>query len=59
MRGSAHSLMMEDKEKTVWPFGKLKEGGRVTTPLGMQPLGAFYGKLTDRFGVQWMLNCPT
>jgi PhnB protein len=24
----------------------------------MQPWGAFYGKLTDRFGVQWMLNCP-
>jgi PhnB protein len=30
----------------------------VTTPLGMQPWGDYYGKLTDRFGVQWMLNFP-
>jgi PhnB protein len=58
MRGSAHILMMDDKEQTTRLFDKLKVGGRVTTPLGMQPWGAFYGKLTDRFGVQWMLNCP-
>jgi PhnB protein len=25
--------------------------------LGIQPWGDYYGKLTDRFGVQWMLNC--
>src|SRR5450631_3272351 len=59
MRGSAHILMMRDREQTSRLFDRLKEGGRVTTPLGMQPWGAFYGKLTDRFGVQWMLNCPT
>jgi PhnB protein len=23
----------------------------------MQPWGDYYGKLTDRFGVQWMFNC--
>ena len=23
----------------------------------IQPWGDYYGKLTDRFGVQWMLNC--
>jgi PhnB protein len=58
MRGSAHILMMDDREQTIRLFDSLKDGGRVTTPLGMQPWGAFYGKLTDRFGVQWMLNCP-
>ena len=26
--------------------------------LGMQPWGDYYRKLTDRFGVQWMLNLP-
>jgi hypothetical protein len=26
-------------------------------PLGMQPWGSYYGKLSNRFGVQWMLNC--
>jgi uncharacterized glyoxalase superfamily protein PhnB len=32
-------------------------GLHVTPPLGMQRRGACYGKLTDRFGVQWRFNC--
>jgi PhnB protein len=58
MRGSAHMLMMDDRESTDRLFGRLAEGGTVTTPLGIQPWGDYYGKLTDRFGVQWMLNLP-
>jgi PhnB protein len=58
MRGSAHILMMDDRAQTETLFGRLAEGGTITTPLGIQPWGAFYGKLTDQFGVQWMLNCP-
>jgi PhnB protein len=57
MRGSAHILMMEDPERTRELFGRLAEGGKVTTPLGIHPWGDLYGKLTDRYGVQWMLNC--
>ena len=57
MRGSAHILMLSNRERTEALFARLGEGGRVTTPLGIQPWGDFYGKLTDRFGVQWMLNC--
>jgi PhnB protein len=56
MRGSAHFVMMDDRAETERLFGRLAEGGTVTTPLGVQPWG-FYGKLTDQFGVQWMLNC--
>ncbi len=58
MRGSAHILMMEDREWTAALFARLGAGGRVTTPLAVQSWGDFYGKLTDRFGIQWMLNCP-
>ncbi|HVO02052.1 MAG TPA: VOC family protein [Candidatus Cybelea sp.] len=58
MRGSAHILMTDDRETTDRLFAKLSEGGRITTALGMQPWGDYYGKLTDRFGVQWMLNLP-
>lgn len=58
MRGSAHILMMDNKEQTDRLFALLSEGANVTTPLGMQPWGDYYGKLTDQFGVQWMLNCP-
>jgi PhnB protein len=57
MRGSAHILMIPDRERMDELFKRLAEGGRITTPLGMQPWGNYYGKVTDRFGVQWMLNC--
>jgi PhnB protein len=57
MRGSAHILMMDDRSQTERLFRRLAEGGTITTPLGVQAWGDFYGKLTDRFGVQWMLNC--
>jgi PhnB protein len=59
MRGSAHFLLMDDREGTDRLFGLLAEGGTVTTPLGVQPWGDYYGKLTDRFGVQWMIDCPS
>jgi PhnB protein len=29
----------------------------IITPLSIQPWGDYYGKLTDKFGVQWMFNC--
>lgn len=57
MRGSAHILMMQDREQTRLLFERLARGGEVATALGIQPWGDYYGKLTDRFGVQWMLNC--
>lgn len=58
MRGSAHILMMDSRDETEQLFCKLSEGGRITTPLGIQSWGSFYGKTTDQFGVQWMIDCP-
>jgi len=57
MRGSAHILMMHDRALTEQLFTSLGAGGTITTPLAIQPWGDCYGKLTDRFGVQWMFNC--
>jgi len=57
MRGSAHILMMDDRAQTRKLFERMAVGGNVTTALGIQPWGDYYGKLTDRFGVQWMMNC--
>jgi PhnB protein len=59
MRGSAHILMTGDREQTTLLFERMARGGSVTTALAVQPWGAWYGKFTDRFGVQWMLNCPS
>jgi len=57
MRGSAMMFELGSREQTEQLFQRLAPDGRVTTPLGVQPWGDFYGKLTDRFGVQWMFNC--
>jgi PhnB protein len=49
--------MMDDRDQTIRLFKALANSGTVTTALGIQLWGDFYGKLTDQFGVQWMLNC--
>jgi len=58
MRGSAHLLITDDRAETERLFARLAEDGVITTPLGIQVWGDFFGKLADRFGVQWMLNAP-
>ena len=58
MRGSAHLLELDSRAQTDALFAQLSERGQVTTALAVQPWGSYYGKLTDRFGVQWMLSTP-
>ena len=56
MRGFANFVMLDDHVQTRRLFDRMAQAGRITTPLGPQPWGDYYGKLTDRFGVQWMFN---
>ena len=34
----------------------LADGGQVSMPLEQAPWGDFFGQLTDKFGVSWMVN---
>jgi PhnB protein len=56
MRGIALFIQLQTADQVRSTFSRLSEGGVVTTPLGPQPWSALYGKATDRFGVQWMIN---
>ncbi|HEY3253344.1 MAG TPA: VOC family protein, partial [Polyangiaceae bacterium] len=47
MRGSAMMFELNDRAQTEQLFNRLAAGGRITTPLGVQPWGDYYGKLTD------------
>jgi PhnB protein len=38
-------------------FNGLAAGGQVEMPLQDMFWGAYFGSLTDRFGVRWMVNC--
>ena len=44
----------EDEIKTF--FSKLSSGGKVTHQLENTFWGAVFGQLTDKFGMDWMLN---
>ena len=37
-------------------FAALGQGGTVLMPLADQPWGAKFGMLTDRYGIQWMVD---
>ncbi|RPI73020.1 MAG: VOC family protein [Ignavibacteriales bacterium] len=50
------SLEADNKEEADKLFKSLSEGGKVTMPLADAFWGAYFGMLTDKFGVHWMVN---
>jgi len=50
------SLEAETKAEADKIFNALSAGGKVTMPLGLQFWGAYYGMLTDKFGILWMMS---
>ncbi|MCW1885378.1 VOC family protein [Luteolibacter flavescens] len=53
------NLEPDTREEADRLFSALTEGGKVEMPLQDMFWGAYFGSLTDRFGVQWMVNCAT
>jgi len=51
------SLEPDTREETKKLFDKLSAGGKVTMELQDMFWGAYYGSCTDKYGVQWMVNC--
>jgi PhnB protein len=50
------ALSGENEDELKGYFEKLSEGGKVREPLKQAPWGDSFGMLTDRFGVDWMVN---
>ena len=46
----------DTKEEGERLFKGLSQGGTVTLPYEKAFWGAYFGMLTDKFGVQWMIN---
>jgi len=38
-------------------FKALSAGGKADMPLQVMFWGDYYGQLTDKFGIPWMINC--
>lgn len=52
----ALSLNCESEAEVRDLFGKLSKGGEVFMPVEEQFWGGIFGVLTDKYGVEWMLN---
>lgn len=50
------SLSGDDAEELRGWFNGLAEGGTVSTPLEKQMWGDEFGALTDKFGINWLVN---
>lgn len=50
------SLSGDDEPKLRKYWDGLAEGGKVNMPLEKAPWGDTFGMLTDKFGVDWMVN---
>ncbi|HEY9342032.1 MAG TPA: VOC family protein [Hanamia sp.] len=53
---SSLSIDGESEEEANQLFNKLSVGGKVVMPLEKMFWGALFGMITDKFGVQWMVN---
>jgi PhnB protein len=52
------NLEPDTRAETERLFHALSNGGKVGMPLQDMFWGAYFGSCTDKFGVQWMCNCP-
>jgi len=57
MKGFSLSIGTADLDEANRIFDALADGGKVRMAMAKQYWGANFGQLTDRFGVQWMINC--
>jgi PhnB protein len=53
------SLEPDTRAETKRLFDAPSAGGKITMDLQDMFWGAYYGSVTDKYGVQWMVNCPT
>lgn len=51
------NVNMSDEKEQDAIFNALADGGSITMPLERTFWGARYGQVTDRYGINWMLNC--
>lgn len=50
------SIITDSKEEADKIFNGLSEGGKVEVPMKDEFWGDYFGMITDKFGVQWMIN---
>jgi PhnB protein len=52
------AISVEEKAEADRLFNGLSAGGKQDMPIAEMFWGAYFGMLTDKFGVKWMIDCP-
>ncbi|MFD7523192.1 VOC family protein [Paenibacillus chitinolyticus] len=55
-RNISLALNYDDVSEAAAAYAKLSEGGESKYPLALQPWGAYYGEVVDKFGITWMIT---
>ena len=50
------SIGSDSKEEAEQLFSALAEGGNITMPMSNTFWGSYFGTLTDKYGIQWMVS---
>jgi PhnB protein len=53
------NLQPDTKGEADRLFKGLSEGGKVTMPLQMMFWGDYFGSFSDKYGINWMVNCSS
>jgi PhnB protein len=51
------NLEPDTKEEADRLFATLSEGGKVEMPLQVMFWGDYFGSFSDKYGINWMVNC--
>ncbi|WP_274365088.1 VOC family protein [Paenibacillus thermotolerans] len=54
--GIALAVEYPTVEEAGSAFAKLAAGGKIKHPFEWQPFGLYYGELTDKYGIMWMVT---
>jgi PhnB protein len=50
------SIQTESEDEANRLFKGLSNGGKITVPISKAFWGDYFGMLTDKFGIQWMVS---
>lgn len=51
------AINSESREVADHLFNGLSDGGKVEMPMAESPWGSYFGMFTDKYGIQWMIDC--
>jgi PhnB protein len=52
------AITADNKDEADRLFNGLAAGGKIDMPITEMFWGAYFGMLTDAYGVKWMIDCP-